>query len=244
MVGGLLPPGASRALFEGEPAVSGNGAWIAITNALAGGAEVAARYEAGDGTIVRPALPAGWAHEPVSDADEPCSACGAVTWEHVTPTDGSRGMSRSNGGPLRPSAVVVCLRCGHEVHAGAWSGPGRASFAFWRTLRDVRVRWRRHERPSLAKLKFPVIQAAEPFDWGPGSNAARALRIHARRRAVAARVAGAESFAFELRLDGVPVRFTGLRDRAGWAAAGDTTKARIVLAVSGIEPDNVALHRL
>jgi hypothetical protein len=38
------------------------------------------RYEAGDGMIVRPALPPDWTREAVCDADEPCPACGAVTW--------------------------------------------------------------------------------------------------------------------------------------------------------------------
>src|SRR4051794_34986831 len=89
-----------------------------------------------------------------------------------------------------------------------------------------------------------IIYAAEPLDWGRGSNAARALRIDAYRRAVATRVAGAESFAVELPVDGVPVPFAGLRDAAGWAAVGDTTEVRIVLGVSGIEPDRIALHRL
>src|SRR3954453_5459527 len=76
VVGGLLPAGASRAVVEGERAAVGNGAWIAILDSRAAGYELAARYEADDGTIVRPALPAGWSREPVSAAGEQGPAWG------------------------------------------------------------------------------------------------------------------------------------------------------------------------
>jgi hypothetical protein len=300
LVGGLRPRGASRAVVEGERAVADNGAWIAILDSIDVHGEVAARYEAGDGAIVRPALPARWAREPVPDADEPCPACGALTWERVTPTDKSRGYSRSSGGRMLPSAVIVCTRCGHEVPGGTWHGAG-APRAPWRLLRGVRyrfaLRWMRP--PAIDALDFPVyalaggdaepaghswdrkgvhsmtmrndrvaitteagrealveageesartlmsvIHNAEPMGWGSGSNAARALRIQAQRRAVAARVSRAEPFIAELPVDGAPVRFAGLRDQAGWAAVGDTAQVRIVIAARGIEPGAVALRKL
>jgi hypothetical protein len=308
VVGGLLPHGASRAIVDGKRAVTGNGAWIAIIDAPMG-YELAARYEAGDGTIVPPKLPAGWTREPVSDADEPCPACGAVTWERVTPTDVSRGSHGPPGGPMRPSAVIVCTRCGHEVGEGAWYGPSRltpgALRAPWRGLSALRHRRSRRSMrpgppaPAIDELDFPVyalvganpeltgrgwdpegvhsvtmsddraeiktralrrafldageesalalrsvIQDAEPVKWGRGSHAARALRIHAHARAVAARVTRAEPFAVELPVDGEPVRFAGLRDPAGWAAVGDTAEVRIVIAASRIRPDALALRRL
>ena len=89
-----------------------------------------------------------------------------------------------------------------------------------------------------------VIHDAEPVSWGSASNAARALRIQAQRRAVAARVSRAEPFAAELRVDGAPVRFAGLRDQAGWAAIGHTAQVRIVIAARGIEPGAVVLRKV
>ena len=69
--------------------------------------------------------------EPVCDADEPCPACGALTWERVTPTDDSRGTHRQTGGPMRPTAVLVCTRCGHEISEGGWYGPGHSTALPW-----------------------------------------------------------------------------------------------------------------
>jgi hypothetical protein len=301
--GGLLPPGASDAVVEGRRAVTGHGAWIALVDAPGPHYEFAARYEARDGTIVRPPLPANWAREPVRDADEPCPACGAVTWERVTPTDDSRGTQGPPGGPMQPSAVVVCTRCGHEVGEGAWYGPGSGGRAPWRRWRAVRQRrkLRRHmpEPPALHDVGFPVyalagaaaeegghgwdregmhsvtmrhdgvevttralrhafteageesvralrsvIEEADPLDWGRGSHAARALRIHAHARAVAARAARAEPFAAELPVDGESVRFAAVRDPAGWAAVGETNQVRIVIAARRVAPEAIVLRRL
>jgi hypothetical protein len=95
-----------------------------------------------------------------------------------------------------------------------------------------------------ARALRSVIEAAQPADWGRGSNAARALRLHAHARAVSARVARAERFAAELPVDGEPVPFAGLRDPAGWAAVGDTTQVRIVIAARHVGPDAVSRRRL
>ena len=306
VVGGLLPSGASRAFVDGLRATTGNGGWIAVIDSRTMAPEIAARFEADDGTIVRPALPDRWTREPVTDADEPCPACGALAWERVTPTDGSRGTSGPSGGRMRPTAVIVCTRCGHEVNEGGWYGPGvstRVRWSPWRALAHVWNGGRSPHRvrdPVLDDLGFPVyaladaeaelaghgwdrrygvhsattshegvdittrvrshapaeadheialalssvIERAEPLTWGPGSNAARALRIRAHRRAVSLRVDRAEPWQVELPVDGTPVRFTGLRDPAGWAAAGETTRARIVIGASRIEPEDMVLRRL
>jgi len=297
VVGGLLPPEASVAMVEGVRAATGDGAWIALVGVALMDHEPAVRYEAGDGTIVRHELPAGWPREPVADADEPCPACGAATWERVTPRDDSRG---TNGD--EPAPVIACTRCGHEVSEGAWYAPAP------RGLKALRRRRRRVPPPPphlpafppVAEAGFPVyglagaepevsgygsspdagvhtmrirhdgvvvttrmrraafleaddeaasalasvIHDAEPWDWGRGSDAARALRIHARRRAVAARVARAEPFAVELPVDGEPVRFEGFREPAGWAAVGGTAHVLIVIAAHGTTPEAIALRRL
>jgi hypothetical protein len=53
-VGGLLPPGASRAIVEGVEAATRGGAWLAVIDAPGMFGEPAVRYEAADGTVVRP----------------------------------------------------------------------------------------------------------------------------------------------------------------------------------------------
>jgi hypothetical protein len=149
-VGGLLPPGASRAIVEGEEAVTRGGAWLAVIDAPGMFGEPAVRYEAADGTIVRPQLPADWARELVADADEPCPACGGAKWERVTPTDDSRGTHGWPTGAERPAPVIVCVRCGHEESEGTW-------FAATGEDPDAAVEDRRPPgRPTPDGLDFPV----------------------------------------------------------------------------------------
>jgi hypothetical protein len=162
VVGGLLAPGASRAVVEGLPAATGNGAWIAIIASYTVAPEPAARFEADDGTIVRPELPADWTREPVSDADQPCPACGDVSWVRVTPTDGSRGTHGSSGSRMRPTAVIVRTRCGHEVSEDSWYGPGVSTRVPGLRFRAVGGLWnggrirRRAREPAIDALDFPV----------------------------------------------------------------------------------------
>jgi hypothetical protein len=293
VVGGLLPPGATQAEVEGTRATTGNGAWVAVIDDIGLDQRIAARYAAADGTIVRPALPAAWARAPVTDADEPCPACGALTWERVTPADDSRGTKGPPGGPTQPASVIVCSRCGHEVDEGSWFavGPGDGtppsppprprppapplealdfpvyalaggrpepsgrgwdregvhSVSLRHDAVEVTTRARRHAFiPHDHELAFalrPVIEEAAPLDWGHGSPAARALRMQAHGRAIAARVARAEPFTVQLPVDGEPVPFAGLRDPAGWAAVADTPRARIVVAAR-VATDAVALRRI
>jgi hypothetical protein len=291
-VGGLLPPGASRAIVEGEEAAIGGGAWLAVIDAPGMFFEPAVRYEAADGTIVRPRLPADWARELVADADEPCPACGGTQWERVTPTDDSRG-TQGWPGAERPVPVIVCVRCGHEESEGTWFGlAGEDS--------GVPVEsYQPPERPKLDGLDFPVyalegadaemsghgwdaagvhsvtvshdtvqietealrhayfdareasasalttvLQNAAPPRWGSGSTAAMALRLRSRDRDVATRVAQAQPLTIDLLVDGEPVRFEGLRCRAGWAAVGRTENVQITIGAHRIEPEAVALRRL
>jgi hypothetical protein len=69
--------------------------------------------------IARP-RPRDWTRTPVTDADVPCPACGAVAYDEVIPTDGSRGGRGGHGrdGPLEPCHITVCRVCGHEEGAG------------------------------------------------------------------------------------------------------------------------------
>src|SRR5450631_4334170 len=50
----------------------------------------------------------------------PCAGCGALAYDEVLPTNGSRGGRGSHGhdGPLEPCRITVCRICGHEEGAG------------------------------------------------------------------------------------------------------------------------------
>jgi hypothetical protein len=59
---------------------------------------------------------------PTAYADVSRGDAGAVAYDEVLPTDGSRGGRGGHGhdGPLEPCRIVVCRRCGHEEGAGSW----------------------------------------------------------------------------------------------------------------------------
>jgi hypothetical protein len=125
LVGGLLPPGAVSAEVTDDvgtkiTAVVGAGAYVAILYQPNDGHEpvVCCRNPAGQ-PVARP-LPPDWTRTAVTDAEVPCPACGAVAYDEVLPTDGSRGGRGGHGhdGPLEPCRITVCRRCGHEEGAG------------------------------------------------------------------------------------------------------------------------------
>jgi hypothetical protein len=72
------------------------------------------------GAPVPRSLPADWTRTAVADAEEPCPACGAVAYDEVLPTDGSRGgrSGHDHDGPHQPNPITVCRVCGHEEGAG------------------------------------------------------------------------------------------------------------------------------
>jgi hypothetical protein len=126
LVGGVQPPGAVSAEVIDDrsrrvAATVGGGAYVAILEQTNDGHEpvVCCRDESG-APVPRP-LPADWTRSEVTDAEEPCPACGAVAYDEVLPTDGSRGGRGGHGhdGPLEPCRIVVCRRCGHEEGAGS-----------------------------------------------------------------------------------------------------------------------------
>jgi hypothetical protein len=104
--GGLLPPGAVRAVIAdpGALVAHANGAWLARWREPSRPAPPAVRYETADAEVV----PTPWpgAREPLADEHLPCPACGMPEWERVI--DDRR---------------VVCARCGFaagmERDAGA-----------------------------------------------------------------------------------------------------------------------------
>jgi hypothetical protein len=126
IVVGLLPPRAVSA-----EVIDDRGTRVAAT--VVGGVYAAILKQPNDGhepvvccretsaaPVPRP-LPADWTRTAVTDAEEPCPSCGAVAYDEVLPTDGSRGGRGGHGhnGPLEPCPVVVCRHCGHEDGAGS-----------------------------------------------------------------------------------------------------------------------------
>jgi hypothetical protein len=147
-VGGLLPPGAVRAVGvdatgEAAEAACGGGAWVA----LGFGRHIAVRFEDADGRIVRPPLPATWARQPIHDARESCPACGATAWERVTPDDDPRD-----------GKAIVCTQCGHAVREGVWWAPVAVPEQAVEAARPVQE----HELPQMPAVRFPVHFVVDP----------------------------------------------------------------------------------
>ncbi|MGH2838829.1 MAG: TFIIB-type zinc finger domain-containing protein [Thermoleophilaceae bacterium] len=129
VVGGALPPGATRAQLRGEPGAStdaraANGGWVAVIDRSGFHRETVVRYLDDAGEIVRRPLPPGTDVTPVPDAREPCPACGGRNWsvafgslEMLVP---DHAMDRSDD--YAEHRTVICDRCGHQEAVGAFLG--------------------------------------------------------------------------------------------------------------------------
>lgn len=124
-VGGLLPPGAVSADVVDDrgrrvPAAVANGAYIALLEQPNDGEEpiVCCRDRAGD--PVRRPWAADYPSVRVTDAEEPCPACGSTDYDEYRPFEHWRGGQRSPNGTLSPLPVVSCRACGHEEREGGF----------------------------------------------------------------------------------------------------------------------------
>jgi hypothetical protein len=131
IVAGLLPPRAVSVEVVDDrgarvAAAVGGGVYAVIRAQPNDGHEPVVCCRDASGAPVQRPLPADWTRTAVSDAEEPCPACGAIAYDEVVPTDGSRGGRGGHGhdGPLNPCRIVVCRQCGHE------EGAGTSLFAF------------------------------------------------------------------------------------------------------------------
>lgn len=125
IVAGLLAPGGVSAEVLDDrgtrvPATVGGGVYAAILDQPGDGHKPVVCCRDPSGAPVARLLPADWTRTEVTDAEEPCPACGAVAYDEVLPTDDSRGGRGGHGhdGPHLPNRIVVCRRCGHEEGAG------------------------------------------------------------------------------------------------------------------------------
>lgn len=123
LFGGLLPPGAVSV-----EAVEATGVRKA---ALVGGGTYAVIFEDGEhgdpvlgyrderGAFVHRPMPGEYAHEPVTDAEEPCPLCGHIEYEQYLVNEewrAGRGMKGTDSFEAHP--LIVCRVCGHQEHVG------------------------------------------------------------------------------------------------------------------------------
>lgn len=132
VVGGLLPAGAVSAEVIDDRgtrvnAAVGDGAYVAIVEQPNDGHEPIVCCRDNVGRAVRRPLPAAYPSVRVTDADEPCPACGAVDYEEYVPTEDWRGGGVEPDGTITPSPVVVCRVCGQEEPEGTFYAATAAS---------------------------------------------------------------------------------------------------------------------
>jgi hypothetical protein len=175
LVGGLLPPGAVAA-----EVVDDRGVRVAAAVAHGAYAAVLERCNERQETIVCCRDPAGkpvrrpWAADypsvRVTDAQEPCPACGAIDYDEYTPFEQWRGGSGSPSGKTIPNPVVSCRVCGHEEPEGTFmtmrSDPAEDEDETTRAARIARLHGEHRKREWLAATEllptaqFPFYGAA------------------------------------------------------------------------------------
>jgi hypothetical protein len=128
VVGGLLPPGAVSAEAVDDTgnrvvASVAEGAYVAVLEQPNDGHEPVVCCRDENGKTVRRPWAADYPSVRVTDAKEPCPACGAIDWDEYTPFEEWRGGRGSKvDGTHVPNPVVSCRACGHEEHEGTFFG--------------------------------------------------------------------------------------------------------------------------
>jgi hypothetical protein len=172
VVGGILPPGATSADVVDDrglrvAATVARGAYAALLDQPNDGHEpiVCCRDAAGD-PIWRP-----WPHDypsvRVTDAQEPCPACGAIDYDEYTPFEQWRGGRGGPDGTVIPNPVVSCRVCGHDEPEGTFlrSGSGEHEDMAQHAARvsPARVQMLKQQRQwadrTLRDTQFPMYAA-------------------------------------------------------------------------------------
>ena len=123
LFGGLLPPGAVsveavEATGVRKAAAVGGGAYAVIFEDGEHG-DPALGYRDAEGAFVHRPMPGEHAHEPITDAEQPCPVCGEIAYEQYFVTEewrAGRGMKGTDS--FEPSPLIVCRVCGHQEHIG------------------------------------------------------------------------------------------------------------------------------
>ena len=137
-----------------------------------------------------------------------------------------------------------------EITGHGWDPDGVYSVTISHRRAQIKTQALRHaffeaREASALTLSSVLINADRPcWWWRRRSPAAMALRLTARDRAVAARVARAQQFTVDIPIDGEPTRFEGLRCQVAWAAVGHTEEVQITIGAHRTAPEAVTLRRL
>jgi hypothetical protein len=174
LVGGLLPAGAVSAVVIDEAghhvaAVVGDGAYAAVIEQSMQALSPAVCCRDNSGQPVRRPLPGEYPSRPVTDAQEPCPACGRTDWEECTPTESWRGTRGGPHGEQVISPINVCRSCGHEedggqvVHMSSPDNGDEDEAARAERQARVRAEWRKRRWHSdvatLRAVSFPIYAA-------------------------------------------------------------------------------------
>jgi hypothetical protein len=174
VVGGLLPPGAVSAEAVDDrgtrvDAAVAEGTYAAIVEQPIDGHEaIVCCRDAGGEPVRRP-----WADDypsvRVTDAEEPCPACGAIDYDEYTPFEEWRGGRGGPNGTRIASPVVSCRVCGHEEPEGVFmstrSQPDESEDEAMRAARIARFRAQHRKRRwlsdamTLRATQFPIYGA-------------------------------------------------------------------------------------
>ncbi len=180
LVGGLLPPGAVSAEVVDDRGVRvaaavGRGAYAAVLERSSERQETIVCCRDVAGRPVRRPWAADYPSVRVTDAQEPCPACGAIDYDEYTPFEDWRGGTGSKvDGTNIPNPIVSCRVCGHEEPEGTFmtmrSEPAEDEDEATRVARIARVRAEHRKRQWLAAAevlptaRFPFYGAA---GWPP-----------------------------------------------------------------------------
>jgi hypothetical protein len=172
LVGGLLPSGAEQVEVVDDrgarvAATVGDGAYAAIIDRFDHRYDPVVCCLDAAGAPVRRPVPEHYPRALVSDAEEPCPACGAIDYEECVPTESWRGGRPGPDGETIPNPIVVCRHCGQEEAEGSISRfvSPEGEDEQTRTLRVARWRaeqrvqqWYQHKIVLMA-VTFPIYAA-------------------------------------------------------------------------------------
>ena len=180
VVGGWLPPGAVAAEVvddRGRRVVAevANGAYVAVIDQPNDGFEAIVCSRDPSGQPVRRPRAAQYPSVRVTDAAEPCPACGAIDWDEYQPFEQWRGGSGSKvDGSMVANPVVSCRVCGHEEAEGSFFGMPSAidetedNATREARLAEVRARIRRQQWESGVKtLRATSFTPYAVDGWSP-----------------------------------------------------------------------------
>jgi hypothetical protein len=172
LVGGLLPSAAEHVEVVDDGgarvvAAVGDGVYVAIIDRFNNWYDPIVCCRDGAGAPVRRPVPDDYPRSLVTDAEEPCPACGAIDYEECVPTESWRGGRAGPDGMTIPTPIVVCRCCGQEEAEGSisrFASPEgedeqtRAQrLARWRAERRVQ-QWYQHKIVLMA-VTFPIYAA-------------------------------------------------------------------------------------